>query len=166
MEITDLTLYTASEGDTGESGGEDEESRYWGGGWSVTELIANPMSIYDQYEDERTALMGPGQDRPAASTCSTVRWAASVSRSKIVTSAPAGTLRRVGTTHAVGRPGNDHAPVGSVQVGHTSARRSASVDIIPWPGRRRLRVECNDRVAIEVHAEARGVVQFDDAVLG
>lgn len=55
MEDTDVRLYTVSEGNTGESGAEDEESQYLGGGWAVEELIANPMSIYDDYKDRRTA---------------------------------------------------------------------------------------------------------------
>jgi len=62
MEITDVSLYTVSEGTSGERGAEDEESQYWGGGWAVDRLIANPMSIYDDYRDRRTAWMGPGQD--------------------------------------------------------------------------------------------------------
>jgi len=62
MEITNVTLYTANEGNTGESSAEDEESQYWGGGWAVKKLIANPMSIYDEYKSQRTAWMGPGQD--------------------------------------------------------------------------------------------------------
>lgn len=62
MEITDVNLYTVREGVSGEAGGQEGESQYWGGGWSVNKLIANPMSIYDEYKHERTAWMGPGQD--------------------------------------------------------------------------------------------------------
>lgn len=63
MEITDVSLYTVSEGNTSEVGVEDEESQYWGGGWAVEKLIANPMSIYDEYRDRRTAWMGPARTR-------------------------------------------------------------------------------------------------------
>jgi len=52
MEITDVSLYTVSEGTTGETGAEDEESQYWGGGWAVEKLIANPMSIYEEDKEE------------------------------------------------------------------------------------------------------------------
>jgi len=62
MNITDINLYTVREGNTGETGADKEKSQYWGGGWAVEKLIANPMSIYDKYKDKRTAWMGPGQD--------------------------------------------------------------------------------------------------------
>lgn len=62
MEISNVRLYTVSEGNRGEAGADEGESQYWGGGWAVDKLIANPMSIYDEYKTERTAWMGPGQD--------------------------------------------------------------------------------------------------------
>jgi hypothetical protein len=45
MEISNVRLYTVSEGNRGEAGTNGEESQYWGGGWAVDKLIANPMSI-------------------------------------------------------------------------------------------------------------------------
>jgi len=62
MEITDVTLHTVAEGTQGQRGADEGESQYWGGGWQTEALIANPMSIYDEYRDSRTSWMGPGQD--------------------------------------------------------------------------------------------------------
>lgn len=62
MEIRELKLHTVSEGTQGQQGAAEGESQYWGGGWQTEALIANPMSIYDEYKEERTAWMGPGQD--------------------------------------------------------------------------------------------------------
>ena len=62
MEITDVTLYTVAEGTQGQRGADEGESQYWGGGWQTEALIANPMSIYEEYRDSRTSWMGPGQD--------------------------------------------------------------------------------------------------------
>lgn len=62
MEITDISLYTVERGTQGQRGAAEGESQYWGGGWQTNALIANPMSIYPEYRDERTSWMGPGQD--------------------------------------------------------------------------------------------------------
>jgi L-rhamnonate dehydratase len=62
MEITDVRLYTVTEGTEGQRGADEGESQYWGGGWQTGALIANPMSIYPEYKERRTTWMGPGQD--------------------------------------------------------------------------------------------------------
>jgi len=62
MKITDIKLYQVSAGNTGERGAKFGESQYWGGGWAVHSLIANPMSLYPKYAQLRTQWMGPGQD--------------------------------------------------------------------------------------------------------
>jgi L-alanine-DL-glutamate epimerase-like enolase superfamily enzyme len=60
--VDEVNLYTVSEGTQGQRGADAGESQYWGGGWQTNALIANPMSIYEEYRDSRTSWMGPGQD--------------------------------------------------------------------------------------------------------
>lgn len=62
MHIDEVRLSTVETGTEGERGAGEEESQYWGGGWSTHALIADPLSIYPEFYDERTSWMGPGQD--------------------------------------------------------------------------------------------------------
>lgn len=55
-------MYTVESGTEGQVGAEAGESQYWGGGWQTGALVANPMSLYEDYKERRTSWMGPGLD--------------------------------------------------------------------------------------------------------